>query len=58
LTIEGIDDGQLVELYSLNGEKRGSAVGKNGVAQINTNLKAGNIAVIKINNKSVKITIK
>lgn len=58
LTVEGIDNGLTVELYSLNGEKRGSAVGKNGVAQINTNLKAGNIAVIKIGNKSVKITIK
>ena len=58
LTVEGIDDGQMVDIYSLNGEKRGSAVGKNGVAQINTNLKAGNIAVIKIGNKSVKITIK
>ena len=58
LTVEGINDGQIVDIYSLNGEKRGSAVGKNGVAQINTNLKAGNIAVIKINNKSVKITIK
>lgn len=58
LTVEGIDDGQIVDVYSLNGEKHGSAVGKNGVAQINTNLKAGNIAVIKIGNKSVKITIK
>lgn len=58
LTIEGIDDGQAVELYSLNGEKRGSAIGKNGVACIDTNVRPGSIVVVKMGEKSVKVIVK
>ena len=58
LTVEGIDDGQTVELFTLNGEKRGTTIGKNGVAHINTDIQFGNIAIVKINNKSVKVIIK
>ena len=58
LTVEGIDDGQLVELYSLNGEKRGSAVSKNGAARIDTNVRPGSIVVVKMGEKSVKVIVK
>ena len=58
LTIEGIDDGQLVELYSLNGEKRGSAVSKNGAARIDTNVHTGSVVVVKMGEKSVKVIVK
>lgn len=58
LTVEGIDDGQTVELYSLNGEKRGSAVGKNGAARINTNVHPGSVVVVKMGEKSVKVIVK
>ena len=58
LTVEGINDGQAVELYSLNGEKRGSAVGKNGAARIDTNVRPGSIVVVKMGEKSVKVIVK
>ena len=57
-TVEGIDDGQTVEIYSLNGEKRGSAIGKNGVACIDTNVRPGSIVVVKMGEKSVKVIVK
>ena len=58
LTVEGINDGQIVDIYSLNGEKRGSAVSKNGVACIDTNVHPGSVVVVKIGNKSVKVIVK
>jgi hypothetical protein len=58
LTIEGIDNGLTVELYSLNGEKLGSAIGKNGAARIDTNVRPGSIVVVKMGEKSVKVIVK
>lgn len=58
LTVEGINDGQIVDIYSLNGEKRGSAVGKNGAARIDTNVRPGSIVVVKMGEKSVKVIVK
>lgn len=58
LTIEGIDNGLTVELYSLNGEKLGSAIGKNGAARIDTNVLTGSVVLVKIGSKSVKVIVK
>ena len=58
LIVEGINDGQIVDIYSLNGEKRGSAVGKNGAARIDTNVRPGSIVVVKMGEKSVKVIVK
>lgn len=58
LTVEGIDDGQTVELFTLNGEKRGTTIGKNGAARIDTNVRPGSIVVVKMGEKSVKVIVK
>lgn len=58
LTVEGIDNDQTVELYSLNGEKLGSVVSKNGAASIDTNVHTGSVVLVKIGNKSVKVIVK
>lgn len=58
LTVEGIEDGQTVEIYSLNGEKRGSAVGKSGTAYIDSYIKPGSVVVVKMRDKSVKVIVK
>lgn len=58
LTVEGIDDGQTVSIYSLNGEKYGSYVGKNGAVRIKTCIQPGSVVVVKIGEKSVKVIIK
>ena len=58
LTVEGVDDGETIDVYTINGVKKGSIVSQNGVASIDTNLQSGNVAIVKIKNKSVKVAIK
>jgi hypothetical protein len=57
LTIQGADDGTPVSIYTSAGIQAGSAVCKNGVATISTNLHPGSIAIIKIGNRSVKYMV-
>ena len=57
LTIEGADDNTTVAAYTLDGVQLGSAVSKNGVATINTNVSAGTVTIVKIGSKSVKIVM-
>ncbi len=57
LTIEGADDNTTVTAYTLDGVQLGSAVSRNGVATINTNVSAGTVTIVKIGNKSVKVVM-
>ena len=57
LTIEGADDNTTVAAYTLEGVQLGSAVSRNGVATINTNVSAGTVTIVKIGSKSVKIVM-
>lgn len=58
LTVEGADDGEQVNVYTLHGMQAGSAISKNGRATVDTNLQKGSIAVVKVGNKSVKVMMK
>ena len=58
LSVQGADDGTQVSAYAINGTQIGSVISQNGRAVINTNLKAGSIAVVKIGNRSVKVIVK
>lgn len=58
LTIEGVNDGETIEVFALNGTKRGFAISNNGVAHIETNIQSGGVAIVKVNNKSIKVLIK
>ena len=58
LTIEGADDNTTVTAYTLDGVQLGSAVSRNGVATINTNVSAGTVTIVKIGNKSVKVVMR
>lgn len=58
LTVQGLDDGTEVSVYGVNGTEAGAAVSRNGQAQVNTNLSAGSVAIVKIGEKSVKVVIK
>ena len=58
LTIEGADDNTTITAYTLDGVQLGSAVSRNGVATINTNVSAGTVTIVKIGNKSVKVVMK
>lgn len=58
LSVQGADDGTQVSAYAINGTQVGSVISQNVRAVINTNLKAGSIAVVKIGNRSVKVVVK
>ncbi len=58
ITIQGIDDGTQVNVYSVNGTQEGSTICRNGEALVNTNLQPGSTAIVKIGDKSVKIVVK
>ncbi len=58
LTIQGVDDGTPISVYTSAGIQAGSAISHNGHATISTNLQNGSIAIVKIGSKSVKVVIK
>lgn len=58
LIIEGADDGEKVNVYTINGTQSGSAVSKNGKAMVGTNLQKGSIAIVKVGDKSVKVMVR
>ena len=58
ITVEGIDDGTQVAVYTLDGKLAGSAVCYNGAALVCTNILPGNTAIVKIGGKSIKVVMK
>lgn len=58
LSVQGTDDGTNISVYGINGTMAGSAVSRNGVANINTNMQPGSIAIVKIGSKSVKVRLR
>lgn len=58
IRIQGIDNGIETQVYDNNGTMKGSAISIGNQVIINTNLTSGNIALIKIKEKCIKIVIK
>ena len=58
LSIEGATDNTTITAYTLDGVQLGSAVSRNGVATINTNVSPGTVMIVKIGNKSVKVVMR
>jgi hypothetical protein len=58
INITGADDGTQVYVYNVTGQQVGSAVIQHNEANIFTNLHVGNVAVIRIGNKAVKVMMK
>ena len=58
IRVEGAEDGTLISVYGVNGTQMGSAVSENGTANIGTSLQAGNIAIVKVGEKSMKVLVK
>jgi len=58
LTVEGVDDGETIDVYTINGVNRGSVVSQNGMASIDSNIQSGNVAIVRIGQKSVKVIVK
>ena len=58
ITVEGVEEGTAVSVYDIKGVQIGSAIVEGGKVFIPTNLQTGNIAIVKIKDKSIKVTIK
>lgn len=58
ISIVGTDDGTIIHAYEIDGQLVGSAISHNGYANLNTNIKPGSIAIIKIGDRSVKVVVK
>ena len=58
LKVEGVDEGTQVLVYTPDGKQAGSAVCRNGTALVGTSIRAGNTAIVKIGEKSVKVIMK
>ncbi len=58
ISVVGLDDGTKISVYEVNGMQVGTGISNNGQAVINTHLPSGSIAIVKIGEKSVKVTMK
>lgn len=58
ITITGADNGTEIYAYEINGQQVGATISHNGYANLNTNMRPGSIAIIKIGDRSVKVAIK
>lgn len=58
ISLQGIDDGTQISVYTADGVKAGYTISRNGGALLNTNLRPGTTAIIKMGEKSVKILVK
>ena len=58
ICVDGAENGTAVSIYSTNGAEVGTSVVKNNKVLIPSNLPAGSIAIVNVNNKSVKVIIK
>ena len=57
ITVSDCRDGENVSVYSVGGQLISTAVINNGSAVIKTNLQAGSVVIVKIGQKSVKLTL-
>ena len=58
ITIQGVDEGTQIDIFSIDGKKEGSAISVGGGTTISTSLKRGSVAVVKIGEKAVKVAIR
>jgi hypothetical protein len=57
LTIYGVDEGSDIAVYTVSGQMVGSIRANGNQAVLTTNIKKGEVAIIKIGEKSVKVVM-
>ena len=57
LSLSGLDTGTAINVYNTSGAMVGSATASTGVTTINTSLSSGEIAIVKIGQKSIKLSL-
>lgn len=58
LKIEGVDDNIPVFVYTLDGKLAGSSTSQNGVVYIKTDILAGDVAIVRIGERTIKMLMK
>lgn len=58
ITVQGAADGTDITVYGVGGTKEASAVAAGSIVTLNTSLRPGSVAVVKIGEKAVKVMIK
>ena len=58
LTIQGTEEGTPVNVYSMDGSLIGTGTSYNGQTIVNTSLQSGNIAIVQIGQKTVKVIMR
>ena len=58
ITVTGVGNGQAVSVYNLSGQQMGSATGRDGKAVVSTSMHSGEVAIVKIGQKAVKVRLR
>jgi hypothetical protein len=57
ITVTGADDGTIVEVYTMAGTKLGKAKTSFNTATIHTNMQQGNVVIVKVGGKAIKVAL-
>jgi len=57
LSIDGVNEGIDISVYSTSGQMVGSTKAQGTTSLVNTTLRSGNVAIVRIGNKSVKVVL-
>ena len=57
ITVTGADDGTIVEVYTMAGTKLGKAKTSLNTATIHTNMQQGNVVIVKVGGKAIKVAL-
>lgn len=58
INIQGAEDGTRIGVYNVNGQQIGSAVSAFNTTDVSTPLKKGDVAIVKVGQRSVKVIMK
>ena len=58
INIQGAEDGTRIAVYNVNGRQIGSAVSAFNTTDVSTPLKKGDVAIVKVGQRSVKVIMK
>ena len=58
ISVNGAENGTYISVYDTNGVLSGTAISQNGSAIVNTTLQEGNVVIVKIGDKSVKVIVR
>lgn len=58
LTISGAEEGTVINVYDISGRPAGSTKASSEITTINTTLRSGDIGIVKIGDKAVKVLMK